>query len=1183
MSRRAPSTRATGRATRLGFERCEPRHLLVADTGHMAVGMNLENVVDWSPAWTFTDAFKASRPWISQAFDTRTGATSWDAAAAPALDLDANGNVRSLQTWTQGGTTMRQFAGTLMFRGLGGGYAGGSYRAEWDGTGTVTFDFDAVVTASGRTNAGRNFADLRVTPTYAGIFMRIEATDPADPVRDFNVWMPDWNGQRFAGLRWQPGAAFSPFHPLFLQRLAPFKTLRFMGMQETNTSDIVTWAQRRDAADARQGSGPEGTPSEPVVNGISLEYMVQLANDLDADSWFNMPHLADDTFVQNFATYVRDHLEPGRKVYVEWANEVWNFAPGFEASQWVVRQARAESLDQDLGPWIVAGREAKRDFDIWSSVFDGQTGRLVRVAAGQAANVWIVEQIAAAMGGAFDAIALAPYITPTDAQRASYTSTTTVDRVIGDTRANVATSLEWTRDHAALAARLSTQTGRPIRLLAYEGGPHLDGRDAPYQDAFHAATNDPRMGDIYREYLTGLDSAGLQLYVDFQFTGQAGAAAWGDFAKLHRMDEPLSTAWRYAAVAAAADGSLWNGPAQPPAGDGPQPRTSTARFVVPLGVPADGVTNFHGLRQALQTPGLAAGAVIQIEPGSTPGTLSAADLPAVAGLKIQGNQGVPVAEIPQITVVDTIDVQTPGVAFTLSNLQLNFVQAGELKLGANATIENSVLLGNRASGERLLTLDGATMVVIRDCVIVHNAGAAEGGRPGVVLVQPAAAATAIIAGNTFVSNVSGGSSLRYVGNSAGGKIFGNTFTDTKLFVADGVGGLSVTDNEFRGVGQSNGVAVELEAGAAGDTLTILRNTIAGVGQGIVINGGGTTSVTIAGNRIGTRSPGQARPSWGWGIRLFTGGGTLNATVEANDLRDNRIGVEIAGSGSAAAIDLGGGARGSRGGNNFRSFTDTAGPVSNTGAISVTAAAAAGPVSARGNLFTAADPESVIYDAGDDATLADVRAGNALTGNAAYVQALYLCILERPGNVGNAGDAAAWVTMLDNGGSRSVVAESILRSAEGLGLQVASLYRTVLGREVEDAGRQAWVGYLQRGGTAEQLTSLLVASAEYRNRSAGSDVVFVHSLYARFFNRAPDGAGLAFWTGQVPTLGRAEVARRFLGSTEFRDRAVRGFYLNVLRRPATPSAGEVAAWVGSGIDSLGMLSRFVSSNEFAHNG
>lgn len=526
---------------------------------HLAVGMNLENVVDWSPAWTFTDAFKASRPWISHSFNPQNRQTTWDPAQAPGLDLDADGNILSLKTWTANGVRMQQYAGTLMFNSLGGDYAGGNYRAEWDGTGVVTFGLDAVITSSGRTSEGRNFAELNVTPSDGGIYMRIEETGPVDPVRNFNVWMPDYNGISFRGQQWQPGAAFSPFHPLFLSRLAPFRTLRFMGMQETNTTDIVTWEQRRDAGDIRQGSGPGGTPSEPVVNGISVEYMVELANELDADPWFNMPYAADDNFVRNFATYVIRHLEPDRTVYVEWANEVWNFGYGFEASQWVAEQAASAGLDPDYGQWIVAGREAKRDMAIWSDTFAVQSGpNLVRVAAGWAAVDWVTNQIAENMDGAFDAIAIAPYITPTDEQRAAYTASTSIDRVLADTRANLATSVQWVVSHEQLAQEWSARLSRPVELLAYEGGSHLDGRGGTYQDAFHGATNDPRMGDIYRDYLTALDAAGMDLYVDFQFTGQAGAAPWGDFAKLHRMDEPLVSAHRYSAVLAAADGSLWN-------------------------------------------------------------------------------------------------------------------------------------------------------------------------------------------------------------------------------------------------------------------------------------------------------------------------------------------------------------------------------------------------------------------------------------------------------------------------------------------------------------------------------------------------------------------------------------------------------------------------------------------------
>ena len=568
-SRRRIGIGRRGRAP-LGFERCEPRQMMAADVPHMRVGMNLENVVDWSPAWTFTDAFQASRPWIVQAVNTATGEMTWDVGDTHPLALDATGNPTSLATWKNtAGQTIRQMAGTLMFRDTGSAYAAGVYRAEWDGTGVVTFGFDAQVIASGTTADGRHYADLQVTPTQSGIYLRIDETSPSDPVRGIHVWMPDWQGQHFAGQRWQPGAAFSPFHPLFLDRLKPFGTLRFMGMQETNTSDIRSWADRRDAADIRQGSGSGGTASEPIVNGMSVEYMVQLANDLDADAWFNMPHMADDTFVRNFAIYVRDHLEPGRKAYVEWSNEIWNFGWGFEASQWVVDQAKLPA-NAGLDNWQVAGREAKRDLDIWTDVFAGQTGRLVRVAAGWAAVDWVTNRVVEAMAGSFDAIAIAPYITITDEQRATYTAATTVDKVLADARADIATSLQWVGNHAQLARDWQARLGRPIQLVAYEGGPHLDGRGAPYQNAFYAATNDPRMGDIYREYLRGLDAAGLNLYNDFQFTGQAGAAPWGDFAKLHRMDEPLATAVRYNAVVAAANGSLWSGdvtptPTPPPA------------------------------------------------------------------------------------------------------------------------------------------------------------------------------------------------------------------------------------------------------------------------------------------------------------------------------------------------------------------------------------------------------------------------------------------------------------------------------------------------------------------------------------------------------------------------------------------------------------------------------------------
>src|SRR5205807_2110849 len=80
---------------------------------------------------------------------------------------------------------------------------------------------------------------------------------------------------------------------------------------------------------------------------------------------------------------------------------------------------------------------------------------------------------------------------------------------------------------------------------------------------------------------------------------------------------------------------------------------------------------------------------------------------------------------------------------------------------------------------------------------------------------------------------------------------------------------------------------------------------------------------------------------------------------------------------------------------------------------VSAATAAGPVSARMNLFAVPNPETVIFDQADSGTLANVDASTPLTGNAAFVQALYLEFLHRAGNLANPNDAGNWVNMLNN--------------------------------------------------------------------------------------------------------------------------------------------------------------------------
>ena len=283
----------------------------------MQIGTNVEGVYDWMAGWTFTDIQHHSRDWISHEYNTETGEFVWHSDRA--VNVDEHGWATSLDTWTNDqGHEIRQSISTLMALGDPGQFSAGIYRAEWDGSASIEWE-SAVrsVVEEGTTPDGRNYALLDVVPNGNGIDMHIWEIDTEDPIRNVNVWMPDYEGQTFVGQRdWAPGADFSPFHPLFVDRLSHFGTLRLMQFLGTNDTTTVDWSDRRELTDARQ------VQLDSQAQGAAIEYWIELANQLTADTWVNMPHAANDDYVRNFATLVRDTLDPELKVYVKWSNEL---------------------------------------------------------------------------------------------------------------------------------------------------------------------------------------------------------------------------------------------------------------------------------------------------------------------------------------------------------------------------------------------------------------------------------------------------------------------------------------------------------------------------------------------------------------------------------------------------------------------------------------------------------------------------------------------------------------------------------------------------------------------------------------------------------------------------------------------------------------------------------------------
>lgn len=121
-------------------------------------------------------------------------------------------------------------------------------------------------------------------------------------------------------------------------------------------------------------------------------------------------------------------------------------------------------------------------------------------------------------------------------------------------------------------------------------------------------------------------------------------------------------------------------------------------------------------------------------------------------------------------------------------------------------------------------------------------------------------------------------------------------------------------------------------------------------------------------------------------------------------------------------------------------------------------------------------------------------------------------------------------------AQNVAADSENRSSvhtlyEG---QIVRLYRAVLDRSPDDGGFDFWVRRLRTGSTIDDVAAGFVASREFELvYGEPDDGQFVELLYRNVLNRAPDEAGREFWVHQIETgLTRVRVVVLFAESSEF---------------------------------------------------
>jgi hypothetical protein len=668
-----------------------------------------------------------------------------------------------------------------------------------------------------------------------------------------------------------------------------------------------------------------------------------------------------------------------------------------------------------------------------------------------------------------------------------------------------------------------------------------------------------------------------------------------------------------------------------------------SRFVVPM-ASADNVTNFASLQAALATPGLNTGDIIQIEPGSAPGNIRNADLPAVAGLTVRGDPAALLSAIPQFTVSDAVTVGAAQEGFTFRRVNIGLIETftaplapafdGELIFTADGTIAGSTIVNISAGNypyrvANLVEFDGAADVLTGTTLANQSPLAVS----DLLDVRAPDGSSTLVSNNVFdVSNIIFDGVAYGPLNSpqkpqVTDQLIGNTFINQGKAVLNGIAvggtslvGLTIQDNTISLApalifNRRNTVPPSPPSSeATGITLSNCQNTqvignvinlSATIATGIAISTGdlGPSSTIIAGNQINAGSTGT-------GISFtdssLASAPILDAVVQGNDFHNDQIGVQlITGSiddrghridNGVVTVDLGGGSLGSLGGNDFRGFTAPA--TASSGAIVLTTFSSAQKVvTAQKESFAAGvDPQSVVWDGTKSAGLPIIDESNNLTGNAAFVAALYADLLKRAGDTSSATDAGGLIAALNTGAlTQAAAASALVHSAEALGVQVDGLYLKLLGRPSDPTGRAGFVSFLQHGGTVEQAIVLMVASPEYAALN-GSDAGFVQSLYTNLLGRAGSDAEVAGVQAVLPFVGRANSAAAFLRTTEFRTDMVDQFYNAtpaptsiaalfppLLHRPAPATTAEISGWVFSGLSLLDIETAFVSSSEFFVNG
>jgi len=389
----------------------------------------------------------------------------------------------------------------------------GTYKMTFTGQATIGLVDGNFSIANQVYTSGTNTttADLVVT----GPLVFIKFTGTSGGIKNLKVIRPGY-----------PANTSQTFTNEFLNCLQSvnFSNIRFMDWLDTNDNNVIypattAWSSRKLLTDATWSA-------DGGKVGVPWEIIYQLANQVNKNIWINIPAAADDNYVTQVATLLKNNLNASVNIYVEYSNEVWNWS--FMQSVWNNEKAKVLGLDY-------INCYAKRVAEI-SNLFKAVFGASAINSRIRVVNAWqlgwsppdaqytqqmnYINSHFGAPNTLIYALAMAPYF-----NAGSYLTTGTVDQIINAFSAS--SDSNGTASQAII--NVANTWGLVGKGITYEGGSDTGGGDNTNVANRINAERDSRMaGIIVKDIGVNFLDKGGSLYNYFTLTSAYSRyGCWG--------------------------------------------------------------------------------------------------------------------------------------------------------------------------------------------------------------------------------------------------------------------------------------------------------------------------------------------------------------------------------------------------------------------------------------------------------------------------------------------------------------------------------------------------------------------------------------------------------------------------------------------------------------------------------